>query len=86
MLLELRTHAVFSATKANEENPRPRMLKRYFLSERTVLNAILRVQLKYMKDVSFHEMNVICNAEQIFHVLELFCSKSVRASMPESLV
>ncbi len=55
MLLELRTHAVFSATK-QMKNPRPRMLKRFFLSERKVLNAILRVQLKYMKDVSFHEM------------------------------
>ncbi len=28
----------------------------------------LRVRLKYMKDVSSHEMNVICNAEDRFHV------------------
>ncbi len=31
-------------------------------------NAILRVQLKYMKDVSFMKWNVICNAEDRFHV------------------
>ncbi len=38
---------------ANEENARPRMLKSFFLSERKLLNAILRVKLKYMKYVSF---------------------------------
>ncbi len=38
---------------SNEENPRPRMLKSFFLSERKLLNAILRVTLKYMKDISF---------------------------------
>ncbi len=38
---------------ADEENPRPRMLKSFFLSERKLLNAILRVTLKYMKDISF---------------------------------
>ncbi len=38
--------------------------------------------LKYMKDVSFMKWNVICNAEDRFHVLELFCRAShVRASM-----
>ncbi len=29
------------------------MLKSFFLSEKKLLNAILRVKLKYMKDVSF---------------------------------
>ncbi len=49
------------------------MLKSFFLSERKLLNAILRVTLKYMKDVSFsYEMNVICNAEDRFSCLELF--------------
>ncbi len=38
---------------ADEENPRPRIMKSFFLSERKLLNAILRVMLKYMKDVSF---------------------------------
>ncbi len=36
-----------------EANARPQMLKRFFLSERKLLNAILRVKLKNMKDVSF---------------------------------
>ncbi len=44
-------------------NCKAQMLKRFFLSERKLLNAILRVKLKYMKDVSFSWMNVICNAE-----------------------
>ncbi len=67
MLLELRTHAVFSATKQLKRIQGQRMLKSFFLSERKVLNAILRVQLKYMKDVSFFmKLNVICNAEDRF--------------------
>ncbi len=43
----------------------------------------LRVQLKYMKDVSFYEMKCYLQCRrQIFHVLELFCRAShVRASM-----
>ncbi len=56
---------------SNEENPRPRMLKAS-LSERKLLNAILRVTLKYMKDVSFSWMKCICNAEDRFSCLELF--------------
>ncbi len=32
---------------------RPQMLKSHFLRERKLLNAILRLKLKYMKDVSF---------------------------------
>ncbi len=32
---------------------RPQMLKNFFLSEKKVLNVILRVKLKYMKNVSF---------------------------------
>ncbi len=44
--------------------------------------SILRLKLKYMKDVFFMKWNVICNAEDDFHVLELFCRAShVRASM-----
>ncbi len=43
------------------------------LSERKLLNAILRVRLKYMKDVFFlMKWNVICNAEDRFSCLELF--------------
>ncbi len=43
----------FSATKINYENARPQMLKNFFLSEKKLLNAILRAKLKYMKNVSF---------------------------------
>ncbi len=32
---------------------RPQMLKNLFLSEKKLLNAILRAKLKYMKNVSF---------------------------------
>ncbi len=40
------------------------MLKSLFLRERKLLNAILRLKLKYMKDVFFvMKLNVICNAE-----------------------
>ncbi len=59
------------------------MLKSLFLSERKLLNAILRVKLKYMKDGFFlMKWNVICNAEDRFSCVELFCKASnVRASM-----
>ncbi len=58
-------------------------LKSFFLIERKLLNAILRVKLKYMKIFLHMKWNVICNAEdRFFHVLELFCRAShVRASM-----
>ncbi len=46
------TNAVFSATKQMKRS-NARMLKSFFLSERKLLNAILRVKLKYMKYVSF---------------------------------
>ncbi len=54
----------------------------FFLSERKLLNAILRVKLKYMKDVFSHEIKCYLQADDRFHVLELFCKASnVRASM-----
>ncbi len=31
-----------------------------------------KIKLKYMKDVSFHEMNVICNAEDRFSCVRAF--------------
>ncbi len=54
------------------------MLKSFFLSERKLLNAILRVKLKYMKDVSFSWNEMLFAMQKTdFHVLELFCkSKS----------
>ncbi len=46
------TNSVFSATKQLWD-ARPQMLKNFFLSEKKLLNAILRAKLKYMKNVSF---------------------------------
>ncbi len=68
---------------ANEENARPQMLKSFFLSERKLLNAILRVKLKYIKNVSFSLNEMLFAMQKTdFHVLELFCRAShVRASM-----
>ncbi len=91
-MLELQcTESLFRASKNTKlclvqlskwRESKARMLKSFFLSERKVLNAILRLKLKYMKDVFFMKWNVICNAEDRFHVLELFCRAShVRASM-----
>ncbi len=59
------------------------MLKSFFLSERKLLNAILRVKLKYMKDVSFSRNEMLFAIENTdFHMLELLCRAShVRASM-----
>ncbi len=59
------------------------MLKSFFLSERKLLNAILRVKLKYKKDVSFSLNEMLFAMQKTdFHVLELFCRAShVRASM-----
>ncbi len=62
---------VFSATKQMKEC-KARMLKSFFLSERKLLNAILRVTLKYMKMFFLMKWNVICNAEDRFSCLELF--------------
>ncbi len=44
------TNSVFSA---NDEVARPRMLKNFSLSEKKLLNAILRVKAQNMKNVSF---------------------------------
>ncbi len=41
------------ATKQIMRMLRPQMLKNIFLSEKKLLNAILRAKLKYMKNVSF---------------------------------
>ncbi len=49
------TNAVFSATKQMKRMQGHGCWKASF-SERKLLNAILRVKLKYMKDVSSHEM------------------------------
>ncbi len=79
----LRTLMLCLVQLSKWENARPRMLKSFFLSERMLLNAILRVKLKYMKDVSFSWNEMLFAMQKTdFHVLELFCRAShVRASM-----
>ncbi len=59
------------------------MLKSFFLSERKLVYAILRVKLEYMKDVSFSWNEMLFAMQKTdFNVLELFCRASyVRASM-----
>ncbi len=60
------------------------MLKSFFLSQKKLLNAILRAKLNYIKIIS-HEMKVFCNAEDRFtclsffaeNILELNCTKSL---------
>ncbi len=47
------TNSVFSATKQIMRMRGPQMLKNFFLSEKKLLNAILRAKIKYMKNVSF---------------------------------
>ncbi len=54
------------------------MLKSFFLSEKKLLNAILRAKLNYMKNIFSNEINSFFFAMQKtdFHVFELFCRKS----------
>ncbi len=53
------------------------MLKNFFLSEKKLLNAILRAKLKYMKTNISTEMNSFFAMQKTdFHVFELFCRKS----------
>ncbi len=47
------TNSVFSANKQIIECWGQQMLKNIFLSEKKLLNAILRAKLKHMKNVSF---------------------------------
>ncbi len=59
------------------------MLKSFFLCERKLVNAFLKVRLEYIKDVSFslNEM-LFAMQKKDLNVFELFCRASyVRASM-----
>ncbi len=59
-----KNNSVFSA---NDEVARPRMLKNFFLSEKMLLNAILRVKAqKHEKCFFLMKWNVFCNAEDRF--------------------
>ncbi len=74
---------MFSATKQMKRIHGHGCWKAYFLSERKLLNAILRVKLKYMKAVCFSWNEMLFAIQKTdFHVFELFCKASnVRASM-----
>ncbi len=83
------TNAVFSATKQMIENARTTMLKSFFLSERKLLNAILRVKLKDVNMCFFlMKWNVICNAEDRFSCVSAFFAEQVMLELQctESLV
>ncbi len=81
------TNSVFSATKQMRRMQMPHMLKSFFLSEKKLLNEILRAKLNYMKSVSFSWnkcflqcrrqifMSLSFFAEQV--ILELNCTKSL---------
>ncbi len=52
------------------------MLKNIFLSEKKLLNAILRAKLKHMKMFLSNEMNSFLQCTKTdFHEFELFCRK-----------
>ncbi len=54
-----------------------RMLKNFFLSEKKLLNTILRAKLKYMKNVISNEMNSFLQCRrQIFMSLSFLQKKS----------
>ncbi len=51
----------------------PHMLKSFFLSEKKLLNAILRAKLKYMKNVSFSWNKMFIAMQKTdFHEFEPF--------------
>ncbi len=54
------------------------MLKNFFLSEKKLLNAILRAKLKYMKKNISNEMNSFLQCRrQIFRSLSFFAEKVI---------
>ncbi len=53
------------------------MLKSFFLSQKKLLNAILRAKLNYMKMILSNEMKVFCNAEDRFSRLSFFAEKVI---------
>ncbi len=67
-------NSVFSA---NDEVARPRMLKNFFLSEKKLLNAILRVKSqKHEKCFFLMKWNAFAMQKTDFHEFEVFCRKS----------
>ncbi len=71
------TNSVFSATKQMMRMRGHKMLKSFFLSEKKLLNAILRAKLNYMKMFLSNEINCFFAMQKTdFHEFELFCRKS----------
>ncbi len=64
-MLELRTHAVFSATKQMKRMQGHGCWKVLSQCEKGA-KCNFKSKLKYMKDVFFMKWNVICNAEDRF--------------------
>ncbi len=78
----LRTLMLYLVQLSKRRESKATDAEKLLLSERKLVYAIIRVKLKYMKNLFLMKWNVICNAEDRFHVLELFCRAShVRASM-----
>ncbi len=61
----LRTLMLCLVQLSKWKNARSRMLKSFFLSERKLLNAILWIKLKYMKDVSFSWNEMLFSIQRI---------------------
>ncbi len=76
----LRTLMLCLVQLSKRRESKDQMLKSFSLSERKLVYAIIRVKLKYMKDVSFswNEM-LFAMQKTYFHVLELCCTSRVRA-------
>ncbi len=74
----LRTPILCLVQISNYENVRPQMLKSFFLSQKKLLNAILRAKLNYMKNILSNEMNCFLQCRrQIFMSLSFFAEKVI---------
>ncbi len=74
----LRTPILCLVQLSNYENVRPQMLKSFFLSQKKLLNAILRAKLNYMKIILSNEMNCFLQCRrQIFMSLSFFAEKVI---------
>ncbi len=74
----LRTPILCLVQLSNYENVRPQMLKSFFLSQKKLLNAILRAKLNYMKNILSNEMNCFLQCRrQIFMSLSFFAEKVI---------
>ncbi len=72
------TNSVFSANKQINENVRPQMLKSFFLSQKKLLNAILRAKLNTWKMILSNEINSFLQCRrQIFMSLSFFAEKGI---------